>query len=319
MKFAYVLLLVLMLFGACTTPQDHTPPPINHNLMTLEMQSCDRQEVGLLGCFFNEQKEGQLTVPLWYKGEYQIKSERCHYLKNSRYEGSQKLNVPYQELLANKPDFDDSCLFNIKVFIDKFDNGFEGFFVLSQGDIKVMNFEALNKQYLGYAGLQIIEGSRFLNPIKITAQTPGILFWEGCPKSGKKKYSKDPTVSIEDVLDGVVLPSTSCILTMGLIPDDETLPVEIGKVHINIYEKTVVPLPLPVLDYDEDFEILTVRADKLAAGLGINDSVSVKSGKGKKKISREVLKDEPADVRIMTSNGRFLLLKVKNGEILWVK
>jgi hypothetical protein len=315
MKF--ILSLLLLILVGCTTPQDQTPPPINNNKMTLEMQSCNKQEVGLLGCFYDESKEGQLVIPLWYKGEYQIQSERCGFLQNERFEGTQKAVITYQELLAGTPDQEKSCLFNIKVFIDKFDNGFEGFFLLEKGDIKALQFKLVNQDYVGYAGIQIKEGTSLLQSIAVKANEPGTIFWEGCKKDGERKYESNPQITLDEVINDVTIPSNSCVLTVGLIPNDVHKPVELGKVHINIYEKTVVSLSKPSLEYDNDK--LTVRAEKLVAGIGIGDSWTIKTGNGNKKYSRKVSQDKEVDVRIMTSNGRFMLLKVKNGEVLWIK
>jgi hypothetical protein len=310
-------LLILLLISGCRTPQDITPAPINHNKMTLELQSCGKQEVGLAGCFYNERQEGNLTIPLWHKGEYQIQSERCGFFQNRRYEESEELELSYQELLADKPDSETTCLYNIKVFIDKFDNGFEGFFVLSKGDINALKFNFINKEYTGYAGVQIKEGTESLNSIQIVSPIAGTVFWQGCNKSGEKKYQANPAISLREVIGDVVIPKYSCVLTIGLIPNDIHEPVELGKVHINIFEKVLIPLAEPSLDYRRGR--LTVKADRLVAAIAINNNVSIEYGSGIKRYRRNVQKDEIADVRIMTSNGRFLLLKVKNGEVLWVK
>lgn len=314
MKFLVLLLLLLV---GCRTPQDTTPAPINNNKMTQEMSSCGKQEVGLLGCFYDKEQTGSLVIPLWYKGEYQIQSERCGYFKNERYDGSQKLEINYQELLASKPSQEKTCLYNIKVFIDKFDNGFEGFFLLDKGDIKPLEFHLVNKVYSGHAAIQVKEGTVLNQELIANASTPGTIFWAGCKKNGEKQYVANPKIVLEEVIKDVVTASNSCILTVGLIPDDINLPVELGKLQLNIFEKTVVALSEPTVEQRRSK--LTVKADSIVAAIGINDYVSIKSGSGKKRLTRRVNTDEEVDVRVLTSNGRFLLLKVKNGSVLWVK
>lgn len=308
---------LIFLVASCTSIyQDITPAPINNNKMTLEMESCGKQEVGLLGCFYGEQ-EGKLTIPLWRSGEYQIQSERCRYFENKTYNRSQKLELSYKELLIGKPDSEKSCLYNVKVFIDGFDNGFEGFFLLSEGDLKPVDFEIQNSKHIGYAGVQLKENTPIIPKLNIKAEGEGALAWSGCNIEGEKRYSDNIELDIKEAVGNVIIPKYSCILTLGLIPDDLNLPVELGKVHINIYHNVVTALPEPVIIYKDN--ILTVHADNVVAGMGINDFYLVKKARHKKTIWKEVKPDEEADVRVMTSNGRFILMKVKNGEVLWVK
>lgn len=312
-----IILSFILIVGCQTIPQDTTPAPINHNKMTLELQSCDKQEVGLLGCFFDDTQAGKLIIPLWSKGEYQIQSDRCRFFENKKFEKTTKLTLDYKTLLANRPEEEGSCLFNIKVFIDKFDNGFEGFFLLSKGDMKLISFDFEKKSYLGYAGLQLKEGMDIQSSFNFKTDKPGTLIFEGCNHDGELKYEKDPSVAFKDIISGVLIPKDSCILTVGIVPDDVNFPVEYGKIHINIYEKTTVSLPQPNLEYRN--EKLTVKADKLVAAITINDDLSIEKGNGNKKFSSKIKENEEAIIRLFTSNGRFMLLKVKNGEILWVK
>jgi hypothetical protein len=312
-----ILFLLLILNGCRSIPQDMSPAPINNNKMTLELHACGTQEVGLSGCFYKNNLEEKLAIPLWSTGEYQIKSERCNFFKNKRYDKSQTLELTYQELLSQKPEKEDGCLYNIKVFIDGFDNGLEGFFILAKGDIKALGFEFDKKSYNGYAGLQIKEGTLLSQDFIIKAETPGLVVWEGCQKKGEREYSSNPKINFQEIIEGYPIPKASCILTLGIIPYDIRLPVEYGKIHINIYEKTVQPLVEPSIKYENGR--LTVKSEKVVAGIGINSSWSIKRGSAIKKLTAVVQEDTEADVRIVTSNGRFMLLKVKNGEVLWVK
>jgi hypothetical protein len=316
MKYCIALLL-FVLVSCQNLPVDNTPAPINNNKMQLEMKSCEKHEVGLLGCFYDEAKVGNLTIPLWSNGEYQIQSERCSYLENKRYEGTQVLALSYAELLKNAPESEKSCLFNVKVFIDRFDNGFEGFFLLEKGDNKKLTFTFKNQTYEGYAGLQLKEGTQVLNTLDFKAETPGLIFWEGCNHNGEKTYQKNPSVKMDEIISGVLIPASSCVLTVGLMPDDGDLPVELGKIHINIFDKTVISLSQPDLEFKKGK--LTVRAEKAISGITIGDRLSIETGKAQKKFKAEVGYGKKVIVRLFTANGRFLLLETEDGEILWVK
>lgn len=312
-----LIILILFILVSCRSlPQDMTPAPINNNLMTLEMEACGKQEVGLNGCFYNENLEEKLVIPLWHSGEYQIKSARCQFLENKRYKNNQKLELTFKKLLAEKPESELSCLYNIKVFIDGFDNGFEGFFLLTKGDIKGAEFEFKNKNFVGYGAAQIKEGNAVQGRINFKAKSPGTIIWEGCQNKGERQYEENPYINFQEVIGGTPIPAASCILTVGLIPEDSSLPVELAKLHINIYEKTVVSLAQPVISYKN--EKLTVEADRVVAAIGIDDYWKLKKSFSKK-ISADVPKDLEVSVRLATSNGRFILLKVKNGEVLWAK
>jgi hypothetical protein len=311
--------MLIIMVGCRSLPHDKTPAPINNNKMTLELQACEKQEVGLIGCSFNERQDGSLKIPVWYAGEYQIKSEKCDYTYSSRYEGTQIVEHTFQDLLANKPEKDDTCLFNIKVFIDEFDNGFEGFLLLSKEEFKATEFSFKNQQYIGYLGIQLKEGQSLEDKFVFKAETPGLIFWDGCQNDGDKEYEKNPEISFKEIITGFPTRKDSCVLSIGLIPEDESLPVELAKIHINIFEKPVADLPRPVITYNKNKEKLTVRADKLVAVIGIGNNYSIKKGNGKKKFTAYAAKDQEINVRIATSNGRFMLLKVKNGEVLWIK
>lgn len=313
----YLIVLLLLFLVGCRTPQDLSPAPINNNKMTQELSSCGKQEVGLLGCFYNENQSGSLVIPLWYRGEYQIQSERCGYFQNERYDGSQRLEISYQELLASKPSQEKTCLYNIKVFIDKFDNGFEAFFLLDEGSVKPLQFHFMSKVHLGHAAIQVKEGTSLNQELIIDANTPGALIWTGCKSAGEKRYIANPKLILKEVMKDVVTTNNSCILTIGLIPEDVHLPVQLAKLQLNIFEKTVVSLSTPTVTQDQ--KNLKIEAEKIVAAIAINDYVSIKSGSGKKRLVRRVNPESEVDVRVFTSNGRFLLLKVKNGSVLWVK
>lgn len=316
MKF--LLIILMLVIAACRSlPYDTSPAPINHNKMTLEIQACGKQEVGLNGCFYGNDLNEVIKIPLWGKGEYQVKSERCQFFENKRYEKAQSLEISFANLLSQKPEKESSCLYNIKVFIDGFDNGFEGFFLLSKGDLKPLTFEFQNKVNLGYGSTQIKEGNAVQGRIKILAETSGVIIWEGCQLKGERKYQKDPEINFQEIIAGTPIPKASCILTMGIIPDNQNLPVEYGKLHINIYEKVVQPLVQPSLFYEN--EKLTVTAEKMIAVISIGDHWTFRKGENIKRFTAKVHKDEEVDVRLATSNGRFMLLKVKNGKVLWIK
>ena len=313
-----LLTLIMFILVSCRSlPYDGSPAPINHNKMTLELSACNKQEVGLNGCFYKDNLDDILEVPLWGKGQYQIKSERCNFFENKRYENTQKLEVSFETLLSEKPEEESSCLYNIKVFIDGFDNGFEGFFLLSKGDLKPLEFQFQDKDYLGYAGIQIKEGNVVQGRIKIKAETSGIIVWEGCKTKGQRRYQQNPEINFQEIIAGTPVPAASCILTIGIIPDDQFIPVEYGKFHINIFEKVIQSLAQPSLVYKN--KRLTVVADRIVSILSIGNSWTFRRGDSIKRFTAKVKQDEEIDVRIATSNGRFMLLKVKNGKALWIK
>ena len=309
-------LFLIILVGCQTIYQDKSPAPINNNLMTLEMFSCNKRDAGLLGCFYKNNINDNLSIPLWEKGEYQIKSEVCNYFQNKRYVGNQTLNLTYSELIKNKPESEETCLYNIKVFIDGFDNGFEGFFLLSNlDDFSPINFIFENKEYEGYAGLQIIQGADIKSSFKFIKSYSGTLYWEGCNTKGAYIFDKNVELKFKEILPNYLWPSDSCVLTLGIVPNDSKIKKELGAIHINIFDKNIVPLSEPSVNYQNNK--LKVDGEYSLAAIAINEDFKLFGSDSKKIFNKKISQDEEALVRTFTSNGRFGLLKVKNGIVIW--
>lgn len=315
-----ITIIFLMLLTSCGGVfQDKSPAPIDHNMKTLEMTSCGKTDVGLLGCFYDQTKEGTLEIPLWYKGEYQVRSDRCSYSLNQRFEGNTKLVLFYQDLLKDAPNTENECTYTINVFIDGFDYGFRGQFTLIKGDYKQPVFEFMNRNFVGYAGIQIREGASMTGQkLKFKADSPGVIYLDGCGISKNFPYKKDPEFLFSEIMDGYLTSAVSCILTVSLLPDDISLEGELGMITINVFDKPVIDLANPAIEYSGEKLKVTFN-DKVYAAIGVKDKFVVRRNfkKLEEVISVDARPDDSIYVRMATSNGRYKLLKIKNGVIVW--
>ncbi len=318
MKNLLLIICTAIMLAGCSIPQDRSPAPIDHGLRTLEMASCEKRDVGLLGCFFSvEDPIGTLSIPLYHKGEYVITSKQCDYNLNKRYDKKRELTLSYAELLKNKPHDDMNCLYDVKVFVDGFDKGFRGSFLLVRKGYKSTTFSYRKKNYTGIGGIQLREG----NPTdhKITFPDiayPGLMFWEGCSSDGELKFEESPSIDFKDLFSSAYQSENdSCILTIGVIPDDNQIPVEYGKYQINFYGNPVVTLAYPSISYKK--EKLKVRFDKLVAAYYVAGKQKIRRTNSSRKVTRTVKRDQVVWLKWATSNGRYNLIKIQNGEVIW--
>lgn len=316
-KLIIAVAITLMVIG-CTTTQDKSPAPIDHGMRTLELISCDQGEVGLLGCFFNEEKKGTLLIPVYGEGEYVATSNECGIAINESYgKDDRYIKLSYSRLLENRPDELRVCNYDLKVFPDGFDKGFRGNFLLYKKKYKSLEFSYKGDVHNGLGATQVREGNITDHLIKFPQlQTPGVVFWEGCDLDDEISYEKTPSISLKDVLRSSYLTEgDSCILTIGVLPNDLEKPVEFGKFQINIYGKPVVPLAVPDISYREGK--LKIKFDKIVAAYAVNDRRKVLKKNSSRTFRREADKNEIVWLRWVTSNGRGDKVGIKNGEVVW--
>lgn len=321
MRFiSYILLTVLL--GACgSVPRDPTAAPIDNNLYTAELHACGKVNVGLVTCNFTSTEDlsqKALELPLFNKGEYQIKSTKCNYSVNKSFEGNQILKLTFAELMANRLPDQAICDFDIKVFISGMDRGFRGILSLVNSDRPLADVEFWTGSKLasfkGAGEMQMRAGSNPEQFFKYLTDKPGTLVWFGCDVDGEKDYQSNPVLRLDEVFFGGLIPEKSCILETGFIPANGD-PAQVFTVNIQIFTRQIVQLPDPKLEYNG--KRLKVSADPVVAMIAINDTYKIKHGDGVKTLSRKVEKDEVVWVRIASANGRYNLYKVLNGEIIW--
>ena len=319
MKTFLLSLMLFALMGCGTIPQDPTTPPMDGNLMTLEMASCNKRDVGLLGCD-TDVEAGVLEIPVVYGGEIQIKSDNCNFFENKKYGGTQVLTYTHKDLVANRPVTEKSCIYDIKVFVSGYDKGLRGEFFLSDKEFGSPKYSIFSEQFEGLGWIQVKEGTDLVNDIRFEVAGPGQIFWECAGKKGEKRYQSNPKVSFEEIFKGYIFEKDSCYLNLGIIPDDPKKEVMMAKIAINIFDKSITSLAQPEFEFKKGITgnyTLKVIADPMVAGIQIKNKFKVTKGSGPKTLKTRVNEDEEVLVRLITAGGRFMLLKVKNGEVLW--
>jgi hypothetical protein len=269
--------------------------------------------VGILGC--ENIEGGTLEVPVIYGGEYQIHSERCNYYENKKFGGTQVLSFDYKKLMEGKPENDQSCIFDVKVFISGMDKGLRGQFILANATAKWAKFKTFKQSFEGIGWIQLKEGTSLENKIEFELTEPGIIFWEGCQKRGEMHYASNPAIALNQIFDTYATVKDSCILNVGVLPDNVHTEVQFAKVSLSVFDKSSVSLSEPIIKQTGKY--LRVEADPVVAAIGINDHFRIKKGNGIKNFKAKVDPSKEAFVRIITANGRYMLLKVKDGVVTW--
>ena len=318
-------LALILLFGCGSIPKDLTPAPIDNNLFTAEMAACGRRDVGLLGCNFDKTsilEDLFLEIPLIREGEYIITSKKCNFNENKTYSRTEILKISFADLLAGKPENQNVCDFDVKIFINGLDKGSRGIFsLIDQGKFKAASGEFWSGQSLasfqGVGGVQLRAGISKDYHLKFRTETPGTIVWFGCDTDGEKKYKFNPTLFLHELFVGALIQTKSCILEVGLIPDDTKKKPEIFTFNIQIFSQLIVQLPDPTLKLKHNGRFLKVQADAAVAVIVINGKYKVLTGAEAKVFTTRVTSGKEVWVRISTANGRTNLYKILNGEIIW--
>jgi hypothetical protein len=322
---AILHLALILLFGCGSIPKDLTPAPIDNNLFTAEMAACGRRDIGLLGCNFDKTSDLKnlfFEIPLIRKGEYIITSKKCNFNENKTYSRTEILKISFADLLAGKPEDENVCNFDVKIFIDGLDKGFRGIFSLvDKSKFKPATVEFWSGRNLasfqGVGGAQLRAGISKDHYLKFITETPGTIVWFGCDTDGEKKYKSNPTLSLHELFIGALIEAKSCIIEAGLIPDDIKKKPEIFTFNIQIFSALIVQLPDPTLKLKHNGRFLKVEADAAVAVIIINNKYKILTGTNAKAFTTRVVQGKEVWVRISTANGRTNLYKILNGEIIW--
>lgn len=313
------LLTLLFFLAACgTIPQDKTPAPMDNNFYTAEISACGKTNLGLLGCNYNSTTdlEQRLEVPIFAAGEIQVKSDNCNYLTNEQNSDKDIFSASFKDLLQNKPPEVNVCDFDIKVFINGMDRGFHGIFSLVDlDDFEPAKGTLLSESFVGFGQAQVQEGNTKSLGIKFLNPNPGTIVWESCSHRSEREYFKDPVVLFSDLAGPLTTKEDSCIATIGIIPDDPTKPKQIFTFNFQVFTNKIVPLSDPELEFKDNK--LKITSEKLTAAISTNHKTKIFGGDKLKKLTSKADQDEVITLRIATSNGRYNLYKVKNGEIIW--
>ena len=305
-------ILGLMLSGCGSIPQDNTPAPIDNNLYTLELASCDKRDVGLMTCSYRESQDLSsrfLEIPLFHEGEFQINSTRCGFERTFRYSDQSTARFSYEELLAGMPSNQSTCTFDVKLFVDDLDRGFRGLFTLTDmEDFQEAEATFLDRVFTGTGHYQTRTNYQGLDFFTFYADYSGTIFGEGCNIDFEFHFTDNPKVKFNEAIA-----SHSCILRIGLIPDDPNLPVEFFTFSYQAFSTDVARLAQPVLEWDG--KRLRVTGDSLVAVIAIDNEYKVFKGRSNKRLRERV--SGAVWVRMATSNGRFDLYRVDEGEVTW--
>lgn len=321
MKLLFNLIFSIFLVSCGNLPVDTVPSPIDNNLYQVEMESC-KKAVGLLGCTYDadtDLSQKYLVIPVAYSGEYLVRSTRCSFNQNRRFQGVNEIKIPYSELLLNRGE-EPECLYDVKIFVDGFEKGFKGIFrLVDLEEFKPAKASFLGREGVGTLSVQIrtADVSPTL-PIVFEDKTPGTLIAQGCTKSIEFKYEKNPELRLEDLID----PSKvkTCNYTIALFAEGKA---EIFSLMISQYDKKTTPLLLPVISHGRWFMKINVEGSVAVIQAGNKRKVfncgTFRSCQpnGLRSVKVRYYKDITYWIRYYTKAGRAMVVAYRNGEFIW--
>lgn len=309
LTFCLVLLAILTSCGQL--PVDTTPAPINNNQYNLEMVYGEKRDVGLLGAELDFKEINQteyFSVPLTHKGMIEITSKRCLYSKTSQF--SKKNNEAkfyFKDLLANVPDTEFACIFNIYMRIAGMDKGFQGqFYALKKSEFEGLEITILKRKFKSVAWYQFSNATSENLPITIYAKKPGVLLIAGCGVEKEIELNKDNLT--QTFTFGELFPTKeSCVFTFATDYIDGTQ--EIIEANLKVFSKDVLEIPDPIITLKgKKIEVVSVPP---VAFISVNN----------RWIRNDHLttryRQEFNWIRLITANGRIKLLQAKGEEIVW--
>lgn len=317
-----LLSLFLLLYGCGSIPRDTSPAPIDNNLFTAEIEGCHGVNLGLAGCYYSSREDALnkfLSLKLFHKGEYEIKSTKCSFSKVQTYVGNQVVKLSVDDLIAYKPDTELSCVFDIKVFVEGLDRGFRGMFVLINKESfnttsADFNYGRFTYSFSEMGSLQIKEGSELNGSLKFKSDNPGEIVWVGCELTGEKKFKSNPEISLQEIFQKELKVNKSCILEVGIVYTGTNKKPEIFTFNIQIFNNSVVALADPVVQIDESK--VKVTADPIVAVIGVDNQYCFNKTR-KNGVAKFKRVSDSFTLRLVTSNGRYNLYKILNGKVVW--
>jgi len=318
----FSLLLLSLLFTACgSLPRDISPAPFDNNFFTAEIEGCHGKNLGLAGCHYTSLENLSLKflkLNLFYKGEYEITSRKCSYQKTQKYTRAQTLSISLEDLLANKPSDELSCVFDIKIFVDGLDRGFRGMFItVDRENLDLASASIIYNsnihEFKGMGFLQIKENSQFNGSLNFKADSPGEIVWFGCELNGEKTFTNNPKINFTEIFNKGFAKEKSCILEVGIIYKDSSKTPEIFSFNVSFFGKNLLQLSDPIIDYSSKKTIITT--DSVAAVVALNNNYIF--NKKQQSVFSFKTKEKDSCLRIITSNGRYNLYQIYEGKITW--
>jgi hypothetical protein len=311
MKHLYVI-LVFLLTACGTVPVDTTPAPIDNGLWTLELRTETKVDVGLMSDFIGN---GSLSFPVIKDGRYSVRSERCNYNNEQNYsvDGIDYITLDYQELVKDKPTKEFACIFNIQVFVNGFDKGIQGQFLLARKDFPAPIAKINGRTFDGLGYYQFRENDQktsVFTELTFELNKPGTTFFAACGNKNSKRFTSNPSWTLFELgYPGI----KNCVYDIAFKFDDGTTALFTFNMHS--FSK-VIDVPTPVIQYKKGK--LTLKAPSPVAAMA-TDGVWETTGSVSNEVAlkKTVSPDEVIYVKIITANGRYKLLGIKNGVVVW--
>lgn len=306
--------MIMVLAGCNTLPIDNSLAPIDHNFFSMDLNLCEQRSYGLNGCSFSalaNLEDKKLSFNVYDKGTYSLRSSNCNYEKVNRYDQTGLKEIPLSELLRDRPENTLTCVFSLLVRPDGFSKSMQAKFILFDTEefsrAKASILGTVFKNGVGWLQLRA-NGNRKI-PLHFIADGDGTFYYQGCGVKGKKRYSGELSITINDLLN--VIPTeigASCFYSMYLVPDQGN--TEAFMFILSVYDKRFIHLERPVIDWDKGK--LCIKAKDPVGLVGIDNKYKYNKNKICKKVG-----DKFVFIGAATSSGRTTFLGIEKGEVVW--
>lgn len=300
----WLIMMLLMVACGSAVVQDHAPAPIEEGQKRVETQLCDSHEVGENGCAFVEGTiSGSLKIFKVYEGEISILGIGCDvdYSQSYAHDGKEWLELDLINLVGQK--IEDDCVLTITQKIqwkgaDRAPFPIKDF----RGTVTLATCPNGVKCSMSY------EQKRLSDPTSLFGfdkEIAGKYMLAGCGRDlvPPSNFSGNLKFNLAQYLPNKE--DTGCMFILGVV----------GKERYKVYRKVwsysdqVRLLPLPELRVQKKRVYFTLDPSVLA--------VSVDGYITSRKYFD--IKDQGNYLRLYTSQGRSLVMFIKNGVIVWAK
>ena len=332
-----ICLLFLSLFGCVhNLHQDYAPAPIDMNKGRLETVVCGHYAIGDNVCWLSENEDPrklEIDIQTYFSGMLFIKSDNCRIESHINYDKGQSKKIVLGEYLAGT-EFPGFCVIDIMMSPnfpdqDKSESdvrAISGRVVLAKrrgglvnisGGRNLMDGLDDRKIYPGVSlmSLPATEVFNVLHGIYFMPESESGEFILGGCDNETIEYSYDRgemlSIPLIEYLDGRVPNFDHCVLYGRMRPSggqqDQYL---LGLVEI--YLEDYIPLAKPILVISKD-KVEFNSLEPISWTL-LSDGQELNSGSGEFKLDGSI-----KDYRLvqLTARGRTLVMRIKDGHLIW--
>lgn len=310
---AAIVGLWCLLAAIFTVSCHHMPPtddfmkPKDAGFYSQELSACGQRGFHI-GCpnFYSD-----LNIHLFYAGNLFIKSDRCGYERSITFEELGWRTFTHEELFENKPEDETFCDFEIVQTPDNWDAPLRGRWVVATPNEGLSAIAQIRRQtFIGIAGIQIKEGYAGGEYIYFPYQFgKGEFLVTGCGFDEVYPYDH----SQGNVKFNLGLLEKPCLYKFGFFRDDKERKEREFSLSVSFFSDDYVKLPDPIVSLDSGDMWYSIDYVGPIAATNYDGTYNWKDNS----FGFPGMRGKTHFIRAITGIGRYNLLGINNGEIVW--